>query len=42
MAYNQEKHQLIETETEMANMLELADKDIMIAILSMLYPFSGM
>lgn len=42
MAYNQEKNQLIETDTEMAKMIELADKDIKIAILSILYPFSGM
>lgn len=37
MAHNKEKYQLIETDTEMETMLELADKDIKIAILSMLH-----
>lgn len=37
MAHNKEKYQLIETDTETETMIELADKDIKIAILSMLH-----
>lgn len=39
MAHNKEKYQLIETDTKMETTIELADKDIKIAILSMLHVY---